>query len=163
MKPNVYREVVLPELRREIEMVLGRAATPEDFVLFGSSVLLLHELRESIGDIDLFVSEHLWGCCEISTRWRTQRPRPDDPPFLVKPLVGGVEAHAFLAWTQRDREWMKVEDAWESLEIVNGWPCVSLEYMRQIKQGAFDHNPGSVFHLKHERDLKLIEEVLERS
>jgi hypothetical protein len=99
-------------------------------VLFGSAVLLLHGLRESIGDVDLFVTREAWATLSIkhADRWKVRFPTAGDPPLLEWRAEKVV--HAWVRWTSRDT-WIQVEDAWRRREAVQGWPCVPLELVRR--------------------------------
>jgi hypothetical protein len=132
-----------------------------EWALFGSLVLVLHGLRESISDVDVFVEPELWLGLSGSLNWRVRLPHIADPPFLER-NVGGFRAHAFYQWTPRD-PWVDADKARGHAETIDGWKCTPLELIREHKTGAWDNNPGSGAHEKHARDVRAIDEYLGRA
>lgn len=132
----------------------------DDFVLFGSTVLWLHGIRDEIGDVDVFVTRGMWGrIVSLGKLVATvETPRAGDPPYLAVGVHPPI--HVFYEWTERDAEWLTVEECFESAEIVGGWPCIPVEMVRKHKTLAHSHNLGSEAHEKHARDLALIDEYL---
>jgi hypothetical protein len=133
-----------------------------DWVVFGSFVLLLHGLREGIGDVDVFVAPSLWVALSGTLNWRLQLPNRKDPPLLER-LVGGVRVHAFYAWTTSEPV-VTAEEAREQAEVVgvgvDAWPCVPLSLIRRHKIASREYNPGSVGHNKHRADIAAIDGYL---
>jgi hypothetical protein len=144
-----------------LNLVDARAGEDE-YVLFGSAVLFLHELRapESVGDVDVFVSRRIYDEWLRRPFWAEQRPHETDPPFLA--WASRPPIHAFYDWTERDASWITAERCFASAEQVDGWQCISMAMMREIKKGAFASSPGSDRHKKHADDLELIEGYLAR-
>jgi hypothetical protein len=143
------------------ELHAGLRSPGQHVVLFGSAVMLLHGLREEIGDVDLFITTE--GAARLAVtrpdRWRHRFVRPDDPP-LLEWTGGPVVVHAFERWTSRDW-WINVRQAWNCREMVQGWPCVSLEMVSRWKREAARWNPGSPAHEKHLVDADRIDAYLE--
>lgn len=127
-------------------------------VLFGSAVMMLHGLRETIGDVDLFVRREAWAELAVRGGWRVQFPTMGDPP-LLEWRGGPVVVHAFERWAGRDY-WMNVQQAWERRESVQGWPCIPLAMLARWKRDAARYNAGSEAHAKHSRDADVIEKYL---
>lgn len=145
-------------LSEELNLLLPSPA--RGVVLFGSAVMLLHGIRDEIGDVDLFVTRDAWSAITVKHpgRWRVQFPTVGDPPLLE--WTGGLlTVHAFERWTRRDW-WINVQEVWDRRQIVNGWPCVPLEVVRRWKVQAHKFNPGSGVHEKHLRDVELIDAYL---
>lgn len=128
--------------------------TTKQRVVFGSTVMLLHGIREDVGDVDLFVTEQAWTAL-VKCGWVVRYPRAFDPP-LLEWTGGAIKVHAFVRWTARD-DWMNVREAWHEAERVGDWLCVPLELVRRWKLAAHEANPGSQEHAKHLRDVALID------
>lgn len=134
-----------------------------DVVLFGSSVLMLHGLREEIGDIDVFVRGRLYG--ELyRVGLREERPREGDPPFLVFDGVEGemsVPVHFFYDWTARD-EWVSPGECFARAKMYRGWPCCPLDLVARHKHAALMRLAAEGVRIegspwdKHRRDLALL-------
>lgn len=128
----------------------------EECVLFGSAPMLLAGLRDSIGDIDLFVTPGAWSRL-IERGWTSRRgDEAHHPPYLERFGLGeGLTVHAFWAWRADEPE----IDPWEALcerETVRGWPCIPLELLVKHKRAAGVYRgTGGVFE-KHVRDVQAI-------
>lgn len=127
-------------------------------MLFGSAVLLLHGLREAVGDVDVFVSPGLWSALAAGPEWERLQPDPHDPPFLQR-YINGLKVHAFYAWTDRDPE-VDATQCRRAAERVDGWPCTPLAIVRMHKQMSIAKHPGSEPHRKHIADVEAIDEHL---
>lgn len=153
-------------------MLLLADAAPNEYVLFGSTVLWMHGLREEVADVDVFVSPRVYGLWKDGPKSFMEafeeRPRADDPPFLNLPTIPPL--HAFYEWTARDAGWITAQECfaraeWLSIKRrsvgVTGWdltwPCIPLDLVRQHKRLAYQHNLGSEIHEKHRRDLVLLD------
>lgn len=142
-----------------------------EYVIFGSAVMYLHDLRDvgSVHDLDVFVSPRVWGALmgdKASTGMTVETPRAGDPPFLEYKIDTPI--HFFYAWTDRDT-WMNVPECFHRAETLqfpldavgrtySGWRCIPLDLMREHKSNAH-LTPERA---KHERDLSLIDEHLAR-
>lgn len=141
-------------LRDELTEALGDPGM--HICVFGSAVMLLHGLREQVGDVDLFVTRE--AAARLSLRgWELLFPTPGDPP-LLEWTGGRVRVHAFERWTRRDW-WINVDEAWRRRTRVHGWPCVPLEIVARWKRQAHRYNPGSA-HAKHLKDAERIDAYL---
>ena len=134
-----------------------------DYVIFGSAVMKLHDLKDEIGDIDVFVSAAMYGRLRESAkidRWSEKRPRQDDPPFM-ETHVGALAVHMFYTWTSRD-QWIDAPEAFASAEIVQGLRCIPLELVAFHKTAAVEITRASGRRIagspwgKHERDLAVL-------
>jgi hypothetical protein len=137
-------------------------AEPGDVVMFGSVVMLLHGLREEIGDIDLFVSRRLYD--ELKVRgWIEHRPRVGDPPFLEAHCGAGVPVHAFYAWTERDSWVCAAWCRYFAEEVEPGLPSIPLWLVRVHKAGVETVLAGEGVEItgsrweKHAHDLALLD------
>lgn len=126
-------------------------------VVFGGAVLLLHGIRDEIGDVDLFITEEAWAHLRVrhGDQWKLQFPTPGDPP-LLEWLGGERRVHAFVRWTRRDW-WIHVEEAWRRRELVQSWPCAPLDLVRRWKVDSAKWRPGDPGHAKHLADVGLID------
>lgn len=146
-----------------LECVLHeRGAAPlEDLVIFGSTVMKLHGLKQDIGDVDLFVTPRLYaGMRRRRDEWHEQRPRDDDPPFL-ECRIDDLRLHAFHAWASRDR-WMDVPAAFDQASPVHALRCIPLAMVAEHKRVALERLgelgitvAGSRWE-KHQRDLAVL-------
>lgn len=146
-------------LRARLESAYGLT----DYVLFGSTVLYLHGLREpeSVSDVDVFVSRRVFDHLtdprfrlSVVPEWTQEEPRDGDPPYLLSTTTPAVSA--FYTWTQRDA-WMSVKRCFDDAERVRGWNCASLETIRHHKRSAYAD--GLVLE-KHLADLRTLDYVL---
>lgn len=154
---NGSAEVTLRALRAELRAI--EAEWRGGYVLFGSAVMLLHGLRETIGDVDLFVRVEVWAAL-WRRGWLQRTPHPLDPPLLEAHPPGGLVVHAFERWRSGD-PWVDPARCFRERETVAGWPCAPLEVVREQKAGSValwgaDHPANA----KHVRDLELLDEVL---
>jgi hypothetical protein len=145
-----------------------------EYVIFGSAVMYLHDLRDvgSVHDLDVFVSPRVWGALlgdKAATGMTVETPRADDPPFLEYKIDTPI--HFFYAWTERDRSWMDAGECFARAETVtkpldavgwthSEWRCIPLDLLRKHKALAHSHNLGSREHEKHQRDLVILDEAL---
>lgn len=132
-------------------------AQPYEYVLFGSAVLYLHDIRDgdTVGDIDVFVSRRVWGALMAVDGAHVLTPRAGDPPLLE--FRTSPPLHLFYEWTSRDAEWITYHECWASAEAVRGWQCASLAEIRRHKAKSFEMNSDSPLHQKHARDVELID------
>lgn len=146
-------------LRARLESAYGLT----DYVLFGSTVLYLHGLREpeTVSDVDVFVSRRVFDHLtdprfrlSYVPEWSVEEPRVGDPPFLRSTTSPPVSA--FWTWTQRDH-WMSVKRCFDDSERVRGWNCASLETVRHHKRNA-GRDDGK--RAKHLRDLAVLDRAL---
>lgn len=128
------------------------------WALFGSTVMMLHGIRERIGDVDVFVAPAIWEHLAGRLAWRVRLPHPTDPAILER-RVGGFRVHAFYTWTPRD-PWVDAAAARERAELVDGWWCAPLDEIRKHKAGAWADRPDTT-HAKHAADVKAIDAYLE--
>lgn len=128
--------------------------TGRPWALFGSTVLLLHGIREQVGDVDVFVTHSIWEYLARRVAWSVHLPDPDDPPYLER-HVGGYKVHAFYAWTLKDPE-VDALQCRRAAELVHGWWCTPLDLIRVHKAMARKHgdNPRMA---KHHRDVEAID------
>lgn len=139
----------------------GKLAEDDEFqpwVLFGSMPLLLHGLRETVGDVDAFVTPRMWQLLANRAAWGVRLPDPRDPPFLER-LYHGRWVHLFYRWDDRN----PAVDALECrrrAHFVRGWPCTPLEVIRRHKTTALEQNPGSLLHAKHQLDVAAIDDYM---
>jgi hypothetical protein len=132
------------------------AGGAEPWVLFGSAVLLLWGLRDTIGDVDVFAHRGLWD--ELEYRgWQRHTPDENDPPFLAK-TIAGLDVHAFYDWTRKDPE-VDARQCLRAAEAVHGWPCTPLQIIRMHKAMSLPKHVGSERHLKHARDVAAIDRL----
>jgi hypothetical protein len=152
-------------VRGEIETIFPGATYNKEWMLFGSSVMFLHGLRDEIQDVDIFVSPVLWGML-IASGWDWKTPKADDPPIAEKEICG-FTIHAFFDWDQRHGyrifEGGIVNSAFAHAikEIHHGkefW-CQSLEELLRWKKWLYSNQ----VHEKHGRDAKTIEIYLARA
>lgn len=139
-----------------------------DFVLFGSTVMLLHGLRESVGDIDIFARPDLYGRLRRRPEWAEFCPREGDPAFLEADLGVGVPVHVFHSWQRRD-PMVDVGACFRHAEVVEGLPCIPLWLVRVHKAQALDIVRGLGFDgqevlgtrwAKHVYDIETIDRAL---
>lgn len=147
----------LMELGHQLD---GIGARDRDYVVFGSSVMYLHRLREDVGDVDVFVSRRVWGRLLAAENWSVLTPRAGDPPLLELPARGVHHEdrrpiHAFYDWTARD-EWLSVARCFELAEKVKGFMCIPLAEVARQKHEAWAANPDDPTHEKHRADLALL-------
>jgi hypothetical protein len=108
------------------------------------------------GEVDVFVTTEAWLTLVNERRWTVKLPRRDDPPYAEAHVLG-VPVHAFYAWDGRHEFGRDiVADAFVSSELVQGWPCQSLELLRDWKRNLYAAN----VHRKHGRDVELIDAYL---
>jgi hypothetical protein len=106
------------------------------YVLFGSAVLLLHGLRDEVGDIDVHVTEHIYE--RLRERdWREREPDPAHPRLLEFEAPGCPRVHAFYAWQAGD-PWISetFPVMMREAEMVEGWRCAPLDIIRSHKYGC---------------------------
>lgn len=115
--------------RRGLETVM-------DYVVFGSSVMRLHGLRDQVSDVDLFVTAPRFAMLRRHPEWVELRPRDDDPP-LLETNYQGVDFHAFYAWTSRDH-WICAPEAFIQRGLVHSLPCIPLSMVAFHKQACLD-------------------------
>ena len=123
------------------------------WLLTGSVVLWLHGIRESVGDIDVFVTPEAWDRLNAHVDvdgkgWEIVTPNPDHPPLLRKKIMG-VTVDAWKEWAHPQD--MTVEYAFATREIKAGYPVMSLDALREWKT--------KLTHPKHAADVKLIDEA----
>ena len=122
--------------------------------VFGSGVMLLHGLREEIGDVDLFVTEPAYLRLSKLDSWAQCTPHPADPPFLE--WTGGrVPVHCFVDWAARE-DFVSVADAWARSGYHAGWRCMPLWMVREWKLEAHRRSPHDPRHAKHLADAAVI-------
>ena len=137
-----------------LQQNLVRAGHSLDYVLFGSTPLIMRVILErEPGDVDVFVSKHIWGALLAVEGWEVETPRAGDPPILVAHLP--LPTHLFYEW--RDEfAYMDAAELIRNAETVNGWRCVSVEEALRVKEAAwearFDYPPV----LKHGPDIEKI-------
>jgi hypothetical protein len=131
--------VIFPALTLELQAALEETA-PDDrrFCLFGSSVMLLHGLRDRVGDVDMFVTRGLY---EVLKRrgWDEQRPSPFDPPLLERYCEDDPPAHAFYAWKKRGMP-INVPELLYDPRTVQGWPVQPLQQLCMWKASIAHHS-----------------------
>lgn len=155
----VKQPIDLGPLRRELDK-----AVDGEVVLFGSVVLYLHGLRDTIGDVEFFTTLPRWYSL-LSRGWAVEEPVVGDPQFLTADLGVGVPVHAFHAWCPSD--WGVCRDAcFREAEMVQGWPCAPLWLIASHKRCSLHIVGGRGVELvgsrweKHLHDLRRIEAAL---
>jgi hypothetical protein len=117
---------------------------PQEYVVFGSTVMYLHGLREQIGDVDMFVSPWLYDVLYYAAGWQEFEPVVGHPPYLEGDFGIGVPVHAFAAWDPTD--WGVCRDAcFRHAELVEGLVCAPLWVVRAHKASGvaiIDHRAG---------------------
>src|SRR4051794_31702938 len=91
----------------------------EEYVLFGSMGMYFESLRDSVGDIDVFVSRAVWDRLQHFPNWVEHRPDPTDPPFLV--LNTTPQIHAFYDWTKKNKSMDVPRNFAEAQTSASGW------------------------------------------
>lgn len=155
--PDVSLDVLVGQVARTFARISALPDYRHEYVVFGSAVLWLHGIRETIGDVDVFVSPRIWGAL-ADDGWTVCTPRPDDPSFLELDLAPHPSLHVFFDWTSRD-EWLSVPRCFEVAENVRGVQCVTLEEVAQHKRESFALNEGDPRHEKHRDDLAALERM----
>lgn len=139
-----------------------------DHVVFGSTVMYAHGLRETIGDVDVFVTRPAWGRLLAQGDAIVQTPKAGDPPLLEFDCsdIGGPPIHVFYDWADSGA-WLSIDGCFASAETLPGIPdaparlyFASLEWVREVKARSFAANPDSERHAKHGRDVELIDRHL---
>jgi hypothetical protein len=102
-------------------------AVENHFVLFGSSTLYLHGLRDEIGDVDMFVTPFLFDTL-LLRGWELQTPAVGDPPLLEYDPPWQPPAHAFSGWKKRGYP-IYPQELIRDPEFVSGWPCQNLQLL----------------------------------
>ncbi len=145
------------DLRRQLRAELGdqSKADQPSWLLMGSAVLLLHGLRDEVGDIDLFVTPTKWG--ELIDRgWRWETPQAGDPPIAAIDLDGLPTVNAFFDWDRRHGYAFSgagiVREGFAEAEWFDGFWSQSLEQLRQWKVWLYAQR----VHEKHGRDADAI-------
>jgi hypothetical protein len=158
LAPVAADEPPLAWLRR----LLGVHA--DNVLVFGSGVMLLHGLRERIGDVDLFVKPATYRWLRMAgwEELRSDKPWAVNDPAYLEWADSPLPVHAFVGWTYRDR-WLNVDEAWERSHVHDGWRCVDLELLLEWKLNAERDHPGSEAHAKHGRDALVIRDYLRRA
>jgi hypothetical protein len=150
----------LDGLRAELRSV--DADVMGDYVVFGSTVLLLHGLRLTVGDVDLFVRPWLYRALRDQLGWTELWPGEHDPPMLERHGVAPVPVHAFKAWQQRD-PMVDASACFRFAEPHFGMPCIPLWLVRIHKLQALDivtamgMDPATTRWAKHIGDIAAID------
>jgi hypothetical protein len=153
--------VILPtRIRDELHdavrtAALGHNHPEKPWALFGSAVMLLHGLREEIGDVDVFVQPRVWTVLAHVGGWSRQAPEPHDPPFLEAER-GGLHVHAFFDWTDKDPE-VDAGQCLRAAQLIDGWWCTPLEIVRMHKAMSPPKHPGDPRQEKHLHDVAAID------
>lgn len=119
-----------------------------DVLVMGGAVLLLHGLREEIGDVDLFVRPATYRRLRLSG-WDERRPNPHDDAFLVW-HGGPVPVCAFIR-SRLTTPQVDTQETWERSHVHQGWRCADLELIYEWKRHAASNGNA-----KHERDAQVI-------
>lgn len=150
-------------LRVDLHVAAQLTGESRPYALFGSSVMLLHGLRDTIGDIDVFVTPAMWQTLAGRLRWQALipghcDPPPSDPPIL-ETRAGGLTIHAFYEWQVRDWPAVSAADCLQGAQLVHGWWCAPLTLIRQHKAWSLAQ-PGADTderQAKHRRDIAAID------
>jgi hypothetical protein len=148
------------------------------WVLSGSGVMILNglERHKPMGDLDIFVATRTWFDLLEQKERRLDRPsnfeqrvpvcvpkwevfttdpddpmRRSDPPYLYG-IMHGLEVNIFHGWRKRGIGDIDVAFWICNPEVVEGWPCIPLQFLLDWKQ--------QVGRDKDQQDIKLLREHL---
>lgn len=139
---------------------IDRAGHSTEYALFGSTPLIMRGILDrEPGDVDVFVSKHLWGAMMQIEGWNVITPAAGDPPILVAFLP--LETHLFYAWRD-DYVQMDAPELIRTAEVVNGWRCVTVEEALRVKEAAYAARFEYPKVLKHGPDIEIIKRWLDR-
>lgn len=151
------------ELSEHLESVERGASYSKTWVVFGSTVMWLHGLRDEVGDVDIWVTPLLWGRL-IARGWQWKTPRAGDPPLAEK-VIEGVPVHAFFDWEDRHSLGPRIDllmfNCAERIPAGDRSPQVFASSLTQVlrwKKIAYGHG-----YKKHDRDIQVIEKHLARA
>jgi hypothetical protein len=150
----------LAPLRRELAAAAADVGYRHDdpaapWALFGSGVLLLHGLRDRIGDVDLFVAPTIWSVFASRAGWERRAPDRRDPAFLERELAGR-RVCLFHSWSSRDPV-VDAEQCRRAAERRAGWWATPLALVRAHKEAALAVRPDDRRQDKHRRDCEAID------
>lgn len=126
----------------------------DGYVIFGSAVMKLYDLKDEIGDVDVFVSQHSYAKLRKNPRWTEQRPRRDDPPFLAA-RYGDMDFHAFYAWTFRE-PLIDAPECFARAHRKDGVIAIPLELVAEQKAYSVRLHGAEGRWAKHRTDLDTI-------
>ena len=158
---------MIPHEKERLVRILCDLNLPEgQWILSGSGVLCLHGIERDrpMGDVDIFVATRLWfeilrSAMYSEDTWKVWTTDPEDParrsdpPYLYKEMHG-IEVNIFSAW--RRRQVGNIDVAWwiANAEMVDGWPCVALQFLLDWKD--------ALGRAKDATDIERIQEYLKR-
>lgn len=162
---------MLPHEKQRLLRVLEDLNLPEDqWILSGSGSLVMHGIERDrpMGDVDIFCATRLWfdlyheGLVGIIREgsyapWHVWTTDPDDPkrradpPYLYKE-IHGIEVNVFHSWRKRGVGDIDVAFWLANAEIIDGIPCVSLQFMLDWKE--------QIGRAKDQTDIERIKEFL---
>lgn len=123
----------------------------DEYVLSGSVVMALHGLDVKPGDVDMFVSERLYQILK-ARGWTELRPGPPHHPPMLEWHCGKLQVHCWYVWDDEhhipgDGDEV-VRHAFESMEVVQTWPCMSLKLLRHWKMWVAPMVPKHFAHIE---------------
>lgn len=146
-----------------VSEVTAAGARPGEWVIQGSTVMYLHGIRRVVGDIDIFVSRPTWDAL-IERGWDCVQAADDyihcDDPPIARLYIPEHELHvdAWYEWDKRHNfERDIVSDGIASMELVQGYPCMSLQLLMSWKKWL----GGVGAHPKHAADAASISSYLQ--
>jgi hypothetical protein len=141
----------LEKVLQDMHYEFGPQLQQNRWVLAGSGVLCLHGIDRGrpMGDVDIFCATRLWydlyvkglvGLARDGEQpWRVFTTDPDDPkrrvdpPYLYKEMHG-IEVNVFCGWRKRATGNIDVGNWIHNAELVEGWPCVPLQFLLDWKE-----------------------------
>ncbi len=90
----------------------------EHYVIFGSGPMLLHGIRDRIGDLDVLARGEAWA---RATTFAQPAPAPSAVGFMVRLFGGRIDV--FDSWVTEDWD---VDGLIESAEVFDGLPYAPL-------------------------------------
>jgi hypothetical protein len=165
---------MIPHEKPRLIRVLEDLDLPEgQWVLSGSGVMCLHGIERDrpMGDVDIFLATRTWfryyheglvGLLDPNTQnhpWKVFTTDPDDPdrrcdpPYLYKEMHG-IEVNIFSSWRLRGIGDINASELIRDAEMVEGWPCASLEFLLSWKD--------EVGRAKDTKDIEVLKKHLER-
>lgn len=147
----------LEKLRTQIELAFPFA--DREYVIFGSTSLAIRGIidREP-GDIDIFMTQKLWGSLLANDDWHIETPKANDPPILVNDTTP-IMIHSFFDWSNEFCK-MNVQELLDNKEWVwyDHWvyPVVTVTEALRVKEAAAFLGG----HQKHLPDIEVIKKWL---